>query len=162
MSGQQIYLALYKGHRDGSGFKVWAARASDWLTRKLTRGQYSHCEIAVRLPEDTADGRPQYECYSASVRDGGVRCKVMPLPKEKWDLIPLPGGREAGARLSVLWTKTRGQRYDLPGALGLVLRTGQCCGRWFCSEWCAEAVGLPEGWRFSPNSLAAVARAAKL
>lgn len=137
MSGQQVYLALYKGRRDGSGFKVWAARASDWLTRKLTRGQYSHCEIAVREHPQAS----VYTCYSASVRDGGVRCKVMPLTKEKWDLIPLPSGNAALARLSALW---RG--------------TGQCRGRWFCSEWCAEAIGLPEGWRFGPNSLAAVAR----
>ena len=40
MNRQQIYLALYKGRRDGSGWRVWCARATDWLTRKLTRGQY--------------------------------------------------------------------------------------------------------------------------
>ena len=48
MSNQQIYLALYKGHRDGTGWRVWTARFADWLTRILTRGRYSHCEIAVR------------------------------------------------------------------------------------------------------------------
>lgn len=36
---------------------------------KATRGEYSHCEIAVRLP----DG--QFDCYTSSHRDGGVRCK---------------------------------------------------------------------------------------
>lgn len=51
MNTQPIYLALYKGRRDGSGWRVWCARATDWLTRALTRGQYSHCEIAVRLTE---------------------------------------------------------------------------------------------------------------
>ena len=56
MNNSSIYLALYKGHRDGSGWRVWCARATDWLTRVLTRGKYSHCEIAVRLPE-TADGQ---------------------------------------------------------------------------------------------------------
>ena len=48
MNTQPIYLALYKSHRDGRGWRVWCARATDWLTRKLTRGQYSHAEIAVR------------------------------------------------------------------------------------------------------------------
>lgn len=43
-----IYLALYKGRRDGSGWRVWCARATDWFTRVLTRGKYSHCEIAIR------------------------------------------------------------------------------------------------------------------
>ena len=31
----------------------------------------------------------EYECYSASLRDGGVRRKIMPLPSAKWDLIAL-------------------------------------------------------------------------
>ena len=90
MSNQQIYLALYRGRRSGSGLKVWLARAADWLTRKITRGQYSHCEIAIRLPENAADTAPLYECRSASIRDSGVRMKVMSLPPDKWDVIPLP------------------------------------------------------------------------
>ena len=76
MSNQQIYLALYRGHRSGSGLKVWLARATDWLTRILTRGQYSHAEIVVREHPQAS----VYTCYSASIRDKGVRCKVMPLP----------------------------------------------------------------------------------
>lgn len=56
MNTQSIYLALYRGRRDGTGWRVWIARATDWLTRKITRGQYSHCEIAFRLPENDAAG----------------------------------------------------------------------------------------------------------
>lgn len=33
--------------------------------------------------------------------------------------------------------------------------------RWFCSEWCAAALGLPESWRWSPNDLAAIVPALK-
>ena len=33
--------------------------------------------------------------------------------------------------------------------------------RWFCSEWCAAALGLPDGWRWSPNDLAAIVSALK-
>ena len=43
MNNHQIYLALYKGRRDGTGWRVWAARFTDGLTRVLTRGRYSHC-----------------------------------------------------------------------------------------------------------------------
>lgn len=82
MNQSQIYLALYKGRRDGTGIQVQAARLTDWATRRLTRGIYSHCEIAVALDS----GR--FECYSASIRDGGVRRKTMPLPPDKWDLLP--------------------------------------------------------------------------
>ena len=144
MSNRQIYLALYKGNRDGSGWRVWCARATDWLTRVLTRGKYSHCELAVRLPE-TADGQ-EYECYSASIRDKGVRRKVMPLPDG------------VGGRLETLWAQTQGQGYDLPGAFGVVFGLPENRRRWFCSEWVGKALGLPESWRFSPNDLAVIAR----
>lgn len=150
MSQAKICLALYKGRRDGTGTQVWAARFTDWLTRKLTRGQYSHCEIAV----DTGGG--QFECYSSSIRDGGVRCKYMPLPAAKWDLIPLPSTPEAHEQLQRVWAATEGQGYDLMGALGIAFGLPQNRRRWFCSEWCATALGLPDGWRWSPNDLAAI------
>ena len=148
-----IYLALYHGHRGGTGLKVWAARFTDGLTRVLTRGKYSHCEVAVRLPE-TADGQ-EYECYSASLRDGGVRRKIMPLPSAKWDLIALPDS--VGERLHGLWQETQGQGYDLPGAFGVVFGLPENRKRWFCSEWVGKALGLAESWRFSPNDLAVIA-----
>lgn len=154
MNTQPIYLALYKGRRDGSGWRVWCARATDWLTRVLTRGKYSHCEIAVRLPE-TADGQ-EYDCYSAGIRDKGVRRKVMPLPAAKWDLIPLPSTPEAHEQLQRVWAATEGQGYDLMGALGIAFGLPQNRRRWFCSEWCATALRLPESWRWSPNDLAVI------
>ena len=152
MNRQQIYLALYKGRRDGSGWRVWPARFTDWLTRKLTRGQYSHAEIVVRAHPQAS----VYTCYSASIRDKGVRCKAMPLPAAKWDLIPLPSTLEAHEQLQRVWTATEGQGYDLMGALGIAFGLPQNRRRWFCSEWCATALGLPESWRWSPNDLAAI------
>lgn len=156
MTNNRIYLACYKGRRDGSGAQVWAARFTDWLTRVLTRGQYSHCEIAVAL-----DGG-QFECYSSSIRDGGVRMKTMPLPSEKWDLIALPDvAGSLKTNLAAVFARTQGQRYDLPGALGVVFKTRQRHERWFCSEWCGQVLGLSEPWRFSPNDLAVIARSLK-
>ena len=149
-----IYLALYHGHRGGTGLKVWVARFTDGLTRILTRGRYSHCEIAIRLA--VQDSEPQYECYSASLRDGGVRRKIMPLPSAKWDLIELPDS--VGGRLETLWSQTQSQGYDLPGAFGVVFGLPENRRRWFCSEWVGAALGLSESWRFSPNDLAVIAR----
>ena len=150
MSERKIYLALYKGHRDGTGWRVWAARFTDGLTRVLTRGRYSHCEIAVREHTQAS----VYTCYSASIRDGGVRCKVMPLPSANWDLIPLPDSVDG--RLKTLWSRTQGQGYDLLGAFGVIFGLPENRRRWFCSEWVGAALGLPESWRFSPNDLAAI------
>lgn len=150
MNNHQIYLALYKGRRDGTGWRVWAARFTDGLTRVLTRGRYSHCEIAVREHTQAS----VYTCYSASIRDGGVRCKVMPLPSANWDLIPLPDSVDG--RLKTLWSRTQGQGYDLLGAFGVVFGLPENRRRWFCSEWAGKALGLSESWRFSPNDLAAI------
>ena len=153
MNTHPIYLALYHGHRGGTGWRVWAARFTDGLTRVLTRGKYSHCELAVRLPETA--GEQEYECYSASIRDGGVRMKTMPLPADKWDLIQLDDA-VLHAHTVGLYLRTAGQGYDLPGAFGVVFGLPENRRRWFCSEWVGKALGLSESWRFSPNDLAAI------
>ncbi|MDP0114421.1 enoyl-CoA hydratase, partial [Glaesserella parasuis] len=65
----KIYLALYKGNA-----KNWQARLEDWLIRKATKGQYSHCEIAIHKSRiyDHYYQEEWFECYSSSPRDGGV------------------------------------------------------------------------------------------
>ena len=58
----------------------------DWKDKAIrffTRGQYSHCEMAV------ANG-DEWDCYTSSPRDGGVRMKTMKLSPTEWDLIKLP------------------------------------------------------------------------
>ena len=144
-----VYLALYKGRRDGVWYqpKVAAARLSDWIIRTLTRSPYSHCEIAV----DKGNG--QYNCYSASIRDGGVRLKTMPLPADKWDLIPV---NQQDAYIDVLnyFAQTRGKPYDFIGACGVVLGIKGSLKKWFCSEWCAAALGVQYPDRYSPQALA--------
>lgn len=144
-----VYLALYKGRRDGAWYqpKVAAAWLSDWIIRTLTRSPYSHCEIAV----DKGNG--QYNCYSASIRDGGVRLKTMPLPADKWDLIPV---NQQDAYIDVLnyFAQTRGKPYDFIGACGVVLGIKGSLKKWFCSEWCAAALGVQYPDRYSPQALA--------
>ena len=146
---KKIYLALYKGRRDGAWYKpsIAAARLSDWAIRTLTRSIYSHCELAVACENG------QYDCYSSSVRDGGVRMKTMKLPAEKWDLIELCQ-MNLFEETALLFERTQGQGYDWLGALGVVLHTHQDKDKWFCSEWCAAALGLANPERFSPETLA--------
>ena len=143
-----VYLAIYKGRRDGAWYRpgVAAARLSDWIIRTLTGSPYSHCELAVPC----ADG--QYDCYSSSIRDGGVRLKGMPLPPEKWDLIPVPATE---AQVRAAFETTRGAKYDWLGATGVIARWRHDKRKYFCSEWCAMALGLANPERFCPGSLAA-------
>lgn len=144
----QVYLALYKGRKRGKSPRELWQRLMDWAVRAATRGQYSHCEIAVK--HSFAD---DYHCYSASLRDGGVRSKTMPLPADKWDLLAI---RDVDAydKMWALFQQTRGAKYDYCGALGLVLPIRQARQRWFCSEWCAKALELGQPEKFSPNRLA--------
>ena len=146
----KIHLALYKGRkRIRHPHDLWP-RLSDGLVRLFTRSPYSHCEIAVHL----SDGL--FACYSSSPRDGGVRCKTMPLPPDKWDLIALPN--VDAAYVAAYFGQTQGRGYDWGGLLGVPL------GRWaiafndvqeyFCSEWCAQVMRMPDSWRLSPGALA--------
>ena len=144
----QVYLALYKGRKRGKTPREQWQRLMDWAVRWATNGQYSHCEIAVK--HSFAD---DYHCYSASLRDGGVRSKTMPSPADKWDLLEI---RDVDAydKVWALFQQTRGAKYDYCGALGLVLPIRQARQRWFCSEWCAKALELGQPEKFSPNRLA--------
>ncbi|QIP47045.1 Uncharacterised protein [Kingella kingae] len=143
---RKIYLALYKGKKDGKDIKTRLLRCADWAVRQSTNGIYSHCEIAIAHDDGL------YSCYSSSIRDGGVRFKVMPLPPDKWDLIRVDLPEQ---RIHEFYAQTKGAKYDWAGCLGIALPAlRQNVKKWFCSEWCAGCLGYDQPARFSPNGLA--------
>lgn len=144
MQKNNIYIAFYKGHKQGNSLSALWARFCDLLTRKTTRGKYSHCEVVYQ----TKAG--DYHCFSASVRDGGVRYKRMSLDPNKWDLVQVDLDKNY---LNYFFNSIKGQRYDWLGAIGVVLKWRQSANKWFCSEFCAAALGFSQSWRFSPNDL---------
>lgn len=143
----QVYLALYKGKRNIKHPFDHIKRVIDFAVRQITNSPYSHCEIAVRLPDN------RFECYTASLTDGGVRKKIMPLPSDKWDLIPIADPAIL-LHTEKLYTQTMGAKYDFLGATGVVLHNAHSKSRWFCSEWCAAAIGLQKPQQYSPHKLA--------
>ncbi|GAB1660348.1 enoyl-CoA hydratase [Mannheimia haemolytica] len=148
----KVYLALYKG----SGGNLYD-RFTDWIIRKITKGKYSHCEIAVQKSaiKDHYHREVWYECYSSSPRDGGVRQTVINLDDGKWDLIELPNVHEQ--QIKAYFSGTEGKPYDWRGVLGIVLGIKQKRDNYFCSEWCFNLIKQSdEGWRFSPNQLAVI------
>ena len=151
----EIYLAFYKG--DGPSF--WD-RVVDGTIRLFTKGVYSHVELAVKKEVKREDGTVAtvYECYSSSPRDGGVRVKEINVDNpEQWLLYKLNFTDED--RIKSYFEKTKGKKYDFRGAIGVVLGFRQKKSRYFCSEWCFNALEDSEdGWRFSPNHLEAVFR----
>ncbi|MDG6896580.1 hypothetical protein A6A19_00865 [Actinobacillus delphinicola] len=132
----KLFLIFYKGKGN------WV----DKLIRFFSKSQYSHCELAFKLP----DGR--YHCYSSSPRDNGVREKVMNLNPENWDFIPV---KINITDLVKFYNETRGMKYDFLGAIGIVVPfLHQDKKKWFCSEWCARVLGLTHPSQYSPEKLA--------
>jgi hypothetical protein len=134
-----ITLAFYKG----TAAENPSARFFDQLVCWRTHGRFSHCEIVV----DPATGL----CASSSLRDHGVRFKYINLHSGRWELVTVPGDVDK----AVEWFKAReGAPYDWFGLLAWAVpwRVDRR-GRWFCSESCAAALGLPQPWGISPNDL---------
>ena len=144
----KVYLALYKHKRNWRKEPVKAI--TDRITRFFTKGEYSHCEIAIEC------GKNVYDCYSSSVQDRGVRCKRIDVSDtSKWDLLSL--GDVSEEKIKTYFNRTCGAKYDWWGALGIVLGMKQKRNKYFCSEWCFNAIhGGESGWYFSPNQLAAI------
>ena len=113
------------------------------LIQLWTGSIYSHCELVV-------DG----VCYSSSVMDKGVRAKVIDLDPAKWDFIELPWADPK--QIKDYFEQTDGHTY---GWLSLIKsqvfnRNLSIEDSQFCSEWCANALGLPNAVSLSPGMLA--------
>lgn len=139
-----VYLAMYKARGN------WV----DKIIRLFTGRPYSHCEIAI-------DNGDKYRCYSSSPRDGGVRYKAMHIDDSKWDLLPLPD--ITVVQVTDFYCQTMGKKYDFLGAIGCVLPLHQKRSRYYCSEWCYEAIfGKAPKKALSPNELAKLCKEMKV
>jgi hypothetical protein len=137
MAGQMLKAAFYRGTRPGM------AGLYNRAVRWWTKSPYSHIELVF------SDGL----AGSASFADGGVRLKQIEFSPERWDFIELPAHLEPAAR--AWFEQHSGAGYDLLGNLQFILALfGNSRERWFCSEACAAALGLPEPWRYDPGTLA--------
>lgn len=134
-----IRAALYKGTHAGiPGIYNRGVRA-------LTRGPYSHVELVFNGGI----------AASASFMDKGVRFKQIVFDPTLWDFIELPDYLELNARS--WFVKHQGDGYDIWGNVHFVVPTvSDDKDKWFCSEAIAAALGIPDPWRFDPNTLAQV------
>ena len=133
-------LAFYKGPGD----------ITDKAIRWYTDSKYSHVELVM---EDM--------WYSTSPRDLAVRAKKIVPREANWDYVEVDIDELSVASLYVA---TKGAKYDF---LGIVLSQGipldiHSRKRWFCSEFCAEALKLTDSNRYSPEDLYKYATLGKL
>lgn len=151
----RIYLIFYRGKSSKKTVKGRLLRLQDALIRFLTKGEFSHCELAI------AANKGLFDCYSASLRDGGVRKKTMPVDLNKWAFFEIP--EHFILKTVALYEETQGAKYDFWGALSSVFRLfSGSKKKWFCSEWCAEVLGLETPEQYTPNSLFSLIKENKL
>lgn len=137
----RIALAAYTPHRaaDLAGHLVawWTDRDPDART-PAGRRPVSHVEVVI-------DG----VCHTASLRDGGVRAKVIDLDKPWWRVVPIDWCDPDEAR--AVFRRHAGAPY---GYLDLivqhVLRLPADARGLTCSELCARMLGLPRAERIDP------------
>ena len=112
------------------------------LVRWWTRSPYSHVELIM----------PFGAAASSSAMDGGVRFKQIEFDPAKWDFVDLPSHLASAAE--DWFNKHYGQPYDYLGNAHFVVSAiGDDKKKWFCSEACAAALGMPDPERFDPGTL---------
>ena len=116
---------------------------------------YSHCEYVIRAPHK---GQKGALVVSASKRDGDkVRLSRFPLKPGHWDIVTIPGDRQAAMRAARAQID---RPYNIAGAVlsafWCPLRVGRGT---HCSAFCADVavagggVFLTQTHRFTPQEL---------
>lgn len=131
-----IKLAFFKGPAP-----TWYRRIAHGLICWATNGPYSHVEFIA----------PDGMGWSSRLMDGGVHPKAIDFTDGLWDVLTVPGDET----VVLAWFKAHeGEMYDPLGFLAWLLPWRISDGTHpFCSEAMALALGLPNYWRVSPNSL---------
>ncbi|UWQ22811.1 hypothetical protein [Jannaschia sp. W003] len=144
-------MAFYQGMGDGKDRIARAfGRVQAWIVRGATRSAFSHCEL-IRHPDAPPPGLP-VESISSSGRDGGVRIKWIRYDAGKWAFKPVPWApADAWDRAA----RHLGKPYDYAGLLKshVIPLNREDPEAWFCSELCAEALGLRMPNALSPGAL---------
>lgn len=138
----RVQLALYRGPGSTPAHRVAHVVTCAVLTlRRMRWCPYSHAEVVV-------DG----VCHSSSVRDGGVRSKVVDLDSGRWVVLDLPMV-DADAALARFKLR-EGLGYDWPGALRWALPFLRQRPRAdYCFEVVAHMMGLPAPSDWTPMDL---------
>lgn len=140
----------YKGPKDALGY------ATAWWTdrdpaRRTPPGRpwVSHVEVALLDDDGGPAGLEAAQCYSSSLRDGGVRSKTINLARPHWRVIPITW-RDPGAALRV-FERHAGEPYGYGDLLAQhVLRLPVDFRGPTCSELAALMLGLPRAERIDP------------
>lgn len=126
-------------------FKIKPVTFMERLIKFFTGDNVVHCEIVTELREGSFFGL-------TSMPGIGVTRGWVNYNSDEWEFIELPE-RYTGKDLLDFYKKTKGRKYDYLGCLGFVFGNRDDPNRYFCSEWCAEFLGLDKPSRYTPGDL---------
>lgn len=137
-------IALYKGLPNKFSYTVFHFITCFFLSiRKLQIVKHSHTEMCI-------DG----VCYSSSVRDKGVRSKIIDLDPCKWDLKPVDLTEEEKSKALSEFASMVGKNYDFLGAIGVVINfIKDAKDKFFCFEVVAKMLGMKNPSKVTPVEL---------
>lgn len=144
MTGQ-VKIAYYKGTRKENPKATWLDR----IICAVTGSRFSHVEVVTGYNRDSYS-----ECWSASIRDKGVRRAMINLESGHWEVWSTGTVSIDRAAIIEFFQRHEGKRYDLLGALGLKLPfVKNYKNRWFCSEIVSEIYAIGEPGKTSPGDV---------
>ncbi len=137
-----LKLAFYKGKG------TWIDRIIRWWTQSI----YSHVELVCLHKDGLSIG-----LVSSSPRDGGVRYKVIPksyFKADNWTLVDASDRLDMD-KLGQFFINHYPAHYDFKGILlsQLMSLNRHSKNKYFCSEFCAEALGFARPHQYSPQDL---------
>ena len=125
-------------------FKVKAETLVERLIAFFTGSSKVHCELVTSLYKD------QFFGYTSMPFEGVTKHWVRYEP-DAWEFLKIPDTE--CVNVLDFYEKTKNRRYDYLGCLGFVFGNPDDPSRYFCSEWCAECLGLENPSKYTPNDL---------
>lgn len=138
----------YIGNHAGDNLAV---RAGAWLTRKVQKGPLGIVTHVEAIHKEHSDG--SVTIASSSLRDNGVRDKTTFLNPTHWMIVDVPNW-SIEKSIDLLY-KTKGEQYDIRGAIATVFIGSPNPDKWFCNKWVGHPFITASGI-FSPSQFAAI------
>lgn len=124
-------------------FKIKPTGLLERLIQFFTKSNVVHCEIVSELYKD------QFFGYTSLPFKGVTRHWVCYNPDE-WEFIQI----DLNSMDALSFYKQHSdKKYDYLGCLGFVINVKENPNRYFCSEYCAEALGLYKPSSYTPAKL---------
>lgn len=124
-------------------FKIKATSFLERLVRFFTDSDAVHCELVTALHRD------QFFGYTSLPLEGVVK-RWYSYDPDEWTFIEV---RANPNDVLSFYEKAKGKKYDYLGCLGFVINVRENPNRYFCSEFCAEALSLKNPSSYTPGRL---------